>query len=93
MNCLVCIQDMDRALGDAIIKINFTPFHRDKHDTKRTKKVWARCCGMEPYDVEEAQRTQTMSSAGNGHQDSLFSFDMMAAIQRQQSFPFQVKPN
>lgn len=78
-------------LGAFINKVDFAPFHRSRKHAAKTRKAWAHAFqDTEPYEFER-QHAKSHSQAGqNGQQDQLFSFDMLAAIRRQQSFPFQV---
>lgn len=78
---------MGKALGSCQDNINFAPFHRCKKNAKASQKLWSLHCGAEGYELSySAARSKT---AGSDDTTSLFSFDIVAAIQRQQSFPFQ----
>lgn len=92
-------QDMQRAFGDAILAVDFAPFHRTSRSAlARTRELWALSCGAEPYDMMDAQGSALQHSSSLEHTassqpaGSLMSIDVEAAIQRQQSFPFQVEP-
>ena len=82
---------MGRALGAALSTIDFAPFHRAKRDVARSRKTWEASCSTEPYDVLSGRAGGAAHQNGPSEKEnSLISMDVISAIQRQQSFPFQV---
>lgn len=86
---LNALQDMAKILGTDVAKIDFAPFHRKQSFMRKTRSIWNKAY-REPYSLQLGPGLEP-SSFDAGPKAKLFGLDMIAAIQRQQSFPHQVR--